>query len=94
MTNCMKVLLALSSQWAEPDRREEMVESGRKVIKIIHSKLGAGSLSASTSLPGPGVFRKLHVKLSNSYDKGEPWLYVLTTNLDLRYLGNFRDLGL
>ena len=65
------MLLALASQWGEPGRREEMVQSGRQVIKIIHTKMGAGSMSASAALPGPGVFRKLHVKLSNSYDKGE-----------------------
>ena len=67
----MQVLLALSSQWGDPGRREEMVQSGRQVINIIHTKMGAGSLSAASSLPGPGVFRKLHVKLSNSYDKGQ-----------------------
>ena len=73
----MKVLLALASQWEDPSRREEMVQSGQQVIKIIHSKLGAGSMSPSSSLPGPGVFRKLHVKLSNSYDKGGTNLYFL-----------------
>ena len=69
------MLLALSSQWEE-DRREEMIQSGKEVIKIIDRKLGAASLSAASDLPGPGVFRKLHVKLSNSYDPG-------TTPLDI-----------
>ena len=68
---CLQVLLALAGQWGDPSRREEMVQSGREVIKIINTKLGPGSLSPATSLPGPGVFRKLHVKLSNSYDKGQ-----------------------
>ena len=62
--------MALSSQWEEGDRREEMLQSGHEVIKIIDRKLGAASLSAASDLPGPGVFRKLHVKLSNSYDPG------------------------
>ena len=66
----MQVLLALSSQWEEEERRQEMAQSGRQVINILHNKLGAGSLSPATDLPGPGIFRKLHVKLSNSYDKG------------------------
>ena len=76
LINRVQVLLALASQWGEPGRREEMVQSGRQVIQIIHTKMGAGSMSASAGLPGPGVFRKLHVKLSNSYDKGETaWKY-------------------
>ena len=66
----MQVLFALSSQWEEEERRQEMAQSGRQVINILHNKLGAGSLSPATDLPGPGIFRKLHVKLSNSYDKG------------------------
>ena len=45
-----------------------MRESGKEVIKIIDTKIGAGSLSPSLSLPSVDVFRKLHVKLSNSYD--------------------------
>ena len=65
-----KVLLSLASQWEDLEKREEMVQSGHQVIRIIDSKLGAGSLSPAPDLPGPGIFRKLHVKLSNSYDKG------------------------
>ena len=71
MRDFVQVLLALASQWEDPERREEMVQSGRQVINIINTKMGPGSLSAATSLPGPGVFRKLHVKLANSYDKGQ-----------------------
>ena len=66
----LKVLLSLASQWEDLEKREEMVQSGHQVIRIIDSKLGAGSLSSAPDLPGPGIFRKLHVKLSNSYDKG------------------------
>ena len=62
-----EVLLALSSQWQE--NRDEMRESGHQVMNIIDRKMGSGSLTPSVSLPSEGVFRKLYVKLSNSYDK-------------------------
>jgi len=63
-----QVLLALANQWEDSDNMGDMVEAGEQVIKIIDKKMGSGSLSASSSLPGPQVFRKLYTKLSNSYD--------------------------
>jgi len=63
-----QILQALASQWDDRDNRAEMIEYGEKVLKIIDKKMGSGSLSASTSLPGPQVFRKLYTKLSHSYD--------------------------
>jgi len=63
-----QILLALASQWDDADNRAEMIESGEQVIKIIDKKMGSGSLSASSSLPGPQVFKKLFTKLSHSYD--------------------------
>eukprot|EP00092_Neocalanus_flemingeri_P015363 GFUD01016620.1.p1 GENE.GFUD01016620.1~~GFUD01016620.1.p1 ORF type:complete len:719 (+),score=222.67 GFUD01016620.1:106-2262(+) len=63
-----QVLSALASQWEESDNRTDMVEAGEQVIKIIDKKMGSGSLSASSSLPGPQVFRKLYTQLAHSYD--------------------------
>lgn len=63
-----QVLQALASQWDESDNRADMMESGEQVIKIIDKKMGSGSLSASNSLPGPQVFRKLYTQLAHTYD--------------------------
>ena len=63
-----QILQALASQWDDRDNRDEMIEYGEQVIKIIDKKMGSGSLSPSTSLPGPQVFRKVYTKLSHSYD--------------------------
>jgi len=63
-----QVLQALGGQWEETENRSDMLESGEKVIQIIDKKMGSGSLSASSSLPGPQVFRKLYTQLSHSYD--------------------------
>ena len=61
-----QILTALASQWEE--NRAEMSESGQQVIKIIDKRMGSGSLRPGAELPGPEVFRKLHVKLASSYD--------------------------
>jgi len=63
-----QVLLALSNQWEDTDNRGEMIEAGQQVIKIIDKKMGSGSLSASTFMPGTQVFKKLYAQLSHSYD--------------------------
>jgi len=63
-----QVLKALASQWDDADNRADMMEAGEQVIKIIDKKMGSGSLSASNSLPGPQVFRKLYTQLSHTYD--------------------------
>ena len=61
-----QVLIALVSQWGE--KGEEMRESGAAVIRVIDTRMGSGSLSPSSRLPGQEAFRKLHVKLSHSFD--------------------------
>ena len=63
------ILFSLASQWS--DNRDEMVESGHQVINIIDKRMGAGSLRPSSELPSTDMFRKLFVKLSNSYDAGK-----------------------
>ena len=61
-----QVLTSLASQWG--DKGEEMRESGAAVIRVIDTRMGSGSLTPSPQMPGPEVFKKLHAKLSHSYD--------------------------
>lgn len=63
-----QVLQALSSQWEDADKRSEMIESGEQVMKIIDKRMGNGSLSPSSSLPGSDVLKKFYAKLAQSYD--------------------------
>lgn len=61
-----QILQALASQWR--DNKEEMMESGHQVINIIDKKIGAGSMRPCAELPSQDMFRKLYVKLANSFD--------------------------
>ena len=50
------------------DVQDDMLEAGEEVIKILDSKMGAGSLVAATDVPSGDAFQKFYAQVSHRYD--------------------------